>query len=127
MVGDFLDGDLQELFVSPVISSFKVLRREEGENDGYIRVKCTLANADVLEFAEYVRVLKNKMSIETYSFHWQSAEGQMVRRWDNVEHHKEIDTFPHHVHFPDGTVGSSIPMDLQKVLAKIEEILRVDR
>ena len=46
-----------------------------GDEDGYIRVKCTLPNDDILEFAEYIQVLKNKILIETYSFHWQTADG----------------------------------------------------
>jgi hypothetical protein len=48
---------LQELLISPVISSFKVIRQEVGDEDGYIRAKCTLSNGDRLEFAEYVQIM----------------------------------------------------------------------
>lgn len=27
--------------------------------------------------------------------------------WDNAPHHPTLSTFPHHVHNPDGTIGSS--------------------
>ena len=123
MLESYLDGILQELFISPVISSFKVLRQEVGDEDGYIRMKCTLSNGDILEFAEYLMVCKNTIHIETYSFHWQSANERLVKRWDNVEHHTEIDTFPYHIHLSDGTVVSSVPMNLKKVLAEIEKII----
>ncbi len=123
MVEDYIDEILQELFISPVVSSFKVLKREVGDEDGYIRIKCTLSNSDILEFAEYLSVHKNKIHIVTYSFHWQTADGRLVKRWDNVEHHKEIDTFPHHIHLSDGKVVSSAPMNLKKVLVAIEKTI----
>jgi hypothetical protein len=126
MVEDHLEGILNELFVSPVVSSFKVLKREVGDEDGYIRVKCTLSNGDILEFAEYLQVLKNKIHIETYSFHWQTADGILVKRWDNVEHHKEIDSFPSHIHLSDGRVITSNQMTLKKVLKNIEKTIPLD-
>jgi len=126
MIEDYLDGILQELFVRPVISSFKVLKREEGDEDGYIRVKCTLSNGDILEFAEYVQVRKNKTYVETYSFQWQTIGGKLVKRWDNVGHHKEIDTFPHHSHLSDGRVIGSRPITLKEVLGDIEKTLSLN-
>ncbi len=126
MVGDYLDGLIQELFVSSAIASFKVLRREVGEDDGYFRIKCKLANGDILEFAEYVQIRKNKIYTETYSFHWQSAEGKLIKRWDNVGHHKEVDTHPHHLHLPDGAVISSRLMNLKRVLTDIEKTMNLE-
>jgi len=61
--------------------------------------------------------------IETYSYHWQTASGRLVKRWDNVAHHKEVDTFPHHLHLSDGKVTKSLPMILKKVLLDIEKTL----
>ncbi len=94
MLEDYLDSILQELLVNSVISSFKVLRREVGEEDGYVRIRCTLLNTNILEFAEYLQIRRKRIHIETYSFHWQTAEGKLVKRWDNVQHHEEIDSFP---------------------------------
>jgi hypothetical protein len=123
MIEDYIQGIHQDLFISPAISSFKILRSEVGEEDGYIRIKCILSNGDVLEFAEYFQVCKNRIYIETYSFHWQAADGGLIKRWDNVKHHKEIDTFPHHTHLSDGRVVSSTPMALKKVLIDIEKTI----
>lgn len=52
MIEDYLDGEIQELVVCNVISSFEVVKREVGEDDGYLRIKCTVSNGDILEFAE---------------------------------------------------------------------------
>jgi len=125
MVKDYLDSIVQELFVSHAVSSFKVLKREVGDEDGYIRIKCGLSNCDILEFAEYVQIRKERINIETYSFHWQDTDGKLIKRWDNVEHHKDVDTFPHHLHLPDGTVIGSVPMCLKNVIVEIEKTLPI--
>lgn len=123
MIESYLDNIIQELFLSPVVSSFKLLKREVGEEDGYIRIKCMLSNGDILEFAEYIKIVKSKIHIETYSFHWQTAAGKLVKRWDSVEHYKKIDTFPYHQHLSGGKILSSVPMNLKKVLTDIEDNL----
>ncbi len=123
MLESYLDSVIQELFVSPVVTSFKLLKKEVGEEDGYIRIKCTLSNGDILEFAEYLKISKSKIHIETYSFHWQTADGNLVKRWDNVEHYKKIDTFPYHLHLTNDKIVGSIPMTLKKVLADIEKAI----
>jgi hypothetical protein len=124
MVEDYFDGLIQELFISRAISSFKVLRREAGEDDGYIRIKCKLPNDDILEFAEYIQIQKNRIYIETYSFHWQNMKGQLIKRWDNVTHHIGLDTFPHHIHLPTGEVSCSAPVTLKRVLKEIEKCFK---
>jgi hypothetical protein len=121
MIEGYFDGLIQELLISRAISSFKVLRREVGEDDGYIRIKCKLPNNDILEFAEYVQIRKNKIHIETYSFHWQNMRGQLIKRWDNVNHHSELDTFPHHIHLPTRKVIGSLPATLKRVLKEVEK------
>lgn len=125
MLDNYLDGIVHDIIVSRVVSSFKVLKREVGEEDGYIRIKCNLSNDDILEFAEYIRVIRNMIHLETYSFHWQSADGKLVKRWDNVKHHKEVGTYPYHLHLPDDTVNDSGPMNIKKVLAEIGKVLPI--
>lgn len=125
MLENYLDGIIHDLVVNHVVSSFKVLKREVGEEDGYIRIKCNLSNGDILEFAEYIRVIKNMIRLETYSFHWQSADGKLVKRWDNVKHHKDVSTYPYHLHLPNDAVIDSEPMNLKKVLAEIEKVLPI--
>lgn len=41
-----------------------------------------------------------------YSYHWQDANGRLITRWDNSPHHKELSTFPHHRHLPEGVADS---------------------
>ncbi len=121
MIENYLDGLIQQLFVSPCVINFKVLRRVIGEEEGYIRVKCHLLNRDILEFAEYVQLRGNMIYQATYSFHWQTSRGKLVKRWDNVRHHIGLETFPHHLHLADDEVVDSEPMNLTTVLADIEK------
>jgi len=75
-----------------------------------------------MEFAEYLEIRSEEVFIEIYSYHWQDLKGNLIRRWDNVRHHKEVATYPHHLHLETGEVIESIPMNLKKVLREIEGI-----
>ena len=33
-----------------------------------------------------------------YAYHWQDAKGQLLARWDNAPHHRDLLTFPDHFH-----------------------------
>lgn len=57
-----------------------------------------------------------------YSFHWQTADGAMIRRWDDAPHYPQLETHPHHVHEGE-SVRASLPMSLKEVLAEIEKKL----
>ena len=122
MIKNYIEDTIQGASVSHAVSSFWVLKMEIGEDDGYIRIKCKLSNGDIFEFAEYVIIHEEKIHLETYSYHWQSADGKLRKRWDNVPHHKNVDTFPNHLHLPKKVV-SSRPQSLKKILADIEKIL----
>lgn len=125
MIDDYLETIIQELTTSPVIVSFKTIKEELTEEDGFFRIKCRLSNGDALEFAEYIEVHKDKIRIESYSYHWQSSKGQLVSRWDNVGHHQELTNFPFHQHLPAGKVVSAVKMNLKRVLSKIEKALPI--
>ncbi|XOV91135.1 MAG: DUF6516 family protein [Bacteroidota bacterium] len=53
-----------------------------------------------------------------YSFHWQK-ENELLCRWDNAPHHKNLKSFPYHLHLPSG-VEDSLAVTLDNVLDFIE-------
>lgn len=62
----------------------------------------------------------------SYAYHYQSASGALLFRYDNSPHYPEIPTFPHHKHIVVG--GSEIvepaqPPGLSEVLREIEGLL----
>ena len=46
----------------------------------------------------------------------------LISRWDTAPQHKDLKTFPYHVHLPDG-VKESKRVTLLNVLDKIESIV----
>jgi len=63
--------------------------------------------------------------VNSYNYHWQDANGQFKKRWDNAPYHPQVATHPFHLH--EGTeqnVLGSKPMTLEKVLKLIETALQ---
>lgn len=103
----------------PEIITFQILREEILGNKGLWRYRLTLKNNSFLEMFEFFEVQLTEINIIKYSFHWQTKEGKLIKRWDNAPHHPEIETFPHHLH--DDTEDSVFPY----TPISLEEILRL--
>ena len=120
MVEQYFNDLLARLSNSAAVISFRIVRRRMRDKDGYLRVRCVLANGDLFEFSEYVVLSGENIQIVDYSFQWQSPVS-LIRRWANTRHHAQISTFPAHVHIgTDKHVQESPPMDLERVLEIIE-------
>lgn len=74
-------------------------------------------NGSILEFTESITPDRFK-----YRYHYMDTEGNLIFRYDNVPHHREIATFPDHKHYPD-TVVESEPVDLRQVIEEIISII----
>lgn len=44
----------------------------------------------------YLRDYLFRDQTRKYAYHWQSPEEELIIRWDNAPHWKEIETYPHH-------------------------------
>jgi Family of unknown function (DUF6516) len=64
---------------------------------------------------EFIEIKNNIAVLIKYKYQWQSENGDLISRWDNVPHHKEIKTFPHHMHNENGVAPCS-NMDLKTVI-----------
>ncbi len=121
MVAPYFEDLKRTLILENTVDSFRIVKELFGNKDGFIRIKCYLSGGDVLEFAEYVQVgIHEEIIRVTYSYHWQSKNGSLIKRWDNAPHHKELAGFPDHLHNGD-TVQTSKPMNLQKVFRAIRK------
>ncbi len=120
-LGDYLDAVERLFLLSPVVLSFSVNEREERLQEGFIRIRAVLSNGDLIEAFEFVVPKADAIETLTYRIHWQSSDGQLKRRWDNAPHHREIPTFPNHVHLRSSEgVGASEPMTIGTCLAFVE-------
>jgi len=60
--------------------------------------------------------------VRRYRFHYMNSGNNLILRWDNAPHHKNLKTFPHHVHLPDA-VEEHEEIDFIEALNRIEEIV----
>lgn len=97
---------------------------ETGDGVAQYRLRATLLDGSLLQCVERARSGNGGLTIEKYSFHWQRDDGSLIRRWDNAPHHREISSFPHHVHEGDeNTVLAHEAVDVFGVLERIEATL----
>ena len=76
---------------------------ETGYGVAQYRVRVTLLDGSLIHCVEQARGLAGRVHTEKYSFHWQTAEGALICRWDNAPHHRELPGFPHHLHVGNET------------------------
>jgi hypothetical protein len=82
----------------------------------------------ILYFREFVDVETGVRKLK-YSYHYQGVDGKRIFRFDNVEHHPCLNTFPHHQHHgprtePDRIVESE-EVSLGGVISKIETMVDI--
>jgi hypothetical protein len=88
------------------------------ETSGFVAGEVCFVDESALDFIEVVdtgKALKNK-----YKYHYMNKEKEMIFRYDNAPHHKDVSTFPHHKHVNDTVIESQEP-DLNLVLSEIEQ------
>ena len=78
--------------------------------------RITFYNGSILEFTESITPDRFK-----YRYQYINTKGNLIFRYDNVPHHREIATFPDHKHQPDKVVESE-SIDLRQA---IEEIITI--
>lgn len=82
----------------------------------YIRGTLHLLGDLELHIAEYVQTEPGVQRLK-YRYHLQTAADKtLIVRWDNVAHHPQIATYPHHRHDNSGEVYPSPPMDIAQLL-----------
>lgn len=97
---------------------------EAGDGVAQYRLRAVLLDGSLLQCVERIRLLSSGLVTEKYSFHWQRADGSQICRWDNAPHHREVATFPHHVHEGDeNQVLEHEAVDVFGMLEKVEKVL----
>jgi hypothetical protein len=99
------------------VKTYEVLDYKKWDSGFYYKLTIVFEDSSVLFAREYVDELQRD-----YSFHWQSADNNMIIRWDNAPHYKDILTFPHHKHTNEQVVESTV-VSLKDVLNQINTIL----
>jgi hypothetical protein len=120
---DYLLHIKSVIVLNPHIIHWSIVREETVDDTGLFRYRLTLVDGSSLELFERFHIKDGTWSVSKYSFHWQLPDGRLLKRWDNAAHHREIDTFPHHMHEEnDDNVLPHHPITAEKVLQIITNV-----
>ena len=97
------------------ITDYQIIDYRKWIDGFYYKLKITFIDESVIFAKEYFETKERN-----YSFHWQTKEDNMINRWDNAPHHKDISTFPHHKHCNDG-IFESFEISLVEILEYIHK------
>jgi len=95
------------------IINTNVLTEKSGTIDGEI----FFTDNSCLDFMEVIK--KSVLEKEKYKYHYMNDKKELIFRYDNAKHHKELKTFPHHKHTQDGVSDAEEP-NIEVVLNEIE-------
>ena len=98
---DYLAHIKSLIILNPKVEHWQITREAIEDDMGLFRYRLTLHDESLFEIFERFQIVDGEAQVAKYSFHWQDADGQLQKRWDNAAHHPEISTHPHHLH--DGT------------------------
>jgi len=102
-----------EKIIDEKIINTKVLDTDKLFIDGEL----FFTDKSVLNFLEMIYV--DKMIKEKYKYHYMNDKKELIFRYDNAKHHKELKTFPHHKHTQDGVSEAQEP-NIEVILNEIE-------
>ena len=83
----------------------------------YIKGEIVFTNLSELHLKEYFISVPDFKKL-AYSYHYQDVDKELIFRYDNAEHHPELENYPHHKHVKDKTLPSE-EFSLEKVLGLI--------
>ena len=102
----------------PIVTHFSIEFDEIDTFVGYLKGTLELLDDSVLHFMEFVEIKNDSITLVKYKYQWQFENGDLITRWDNVPHHREIATFPRHMHDNKG-VSECPNIDLKAVIEVI--------
>ena len=120
---EYFDSVEDRLFSDSFIVDLDFVDRWQTDVNGYIRVKLTFANGQRLQFSEYIQRTSNEqIGIVTYAYQWMTAEHNLLCRWDNTPHFRQLPGFPCHRHEnSEGNVFADEPQTIFTILKEIEK------
>lgn len=121
-VADYLAHIKSLIILSPQVAQWQIVREAIEDDLGLFRYRLTLSDGSLFEMFEHFQVTAGEVNVSKYSFHWQSSDGQLRKRWDNAAHHPEVPTHPHHLHEnSEDNVTSHKPVTAEEVLVMVTE------
>ncbi|QTA85779.1 toxin-antitoxin system TumE family protein [Desulfonema magnum] len=98
------------------IRSYTLTKKVYNFKQGFVSGKVVFEDNSRLDFTE-VRDTDVKGKIK-YRYQYMNEKNELIFRYDNAPHHREISTYPHHKHVSEEVEDSSEPV-LREVLFEI--------
>ena len=118
MIAEYFHEVEFRLKIAKIIIDKSIDLREFSATEGMLRGKLLFVDGSMLEFMEYLQE-ENRLK---YRFHLMDKEGNMILRYDNAPHHKDVLSFPHHKHLPSN-IAESVDKGIMDVLDEIEILI----
>jgi len=119
MIEKYFEKVEQSILYFSNIRDYSLSKKVYNRNLGYIKGTINFLNGNKLEFVEVKDVeIEEKVK---YRYHFMDKNNNMIFRFDNAIHHKDLKTFPHHKHTSD-IVTESFEVDLFDVLLEIQKL-----
>ena len=122
MLENFLADLKASLTVSPIVKDIEILDEFITSVSGFLDCRVILIDESELFVTEYFTVLKDKIKRDKYSYHLQK-NNELIIRWDNAPHHRELSAFPFHLHKKDG-VHESKEMIVEDILEELSKTIQ---
>jgi hypothetical protein len=123
LIEEYFQSILDLLSDLPFVSSSDVNFEKRGDLAGFVRGRVEFQDGSTLLFFRELIDLRLPLQKIMYAYHYQKADGALIFRYDNTEHHSSVPTFPHHKHLQSGDVGTSDIPSLEQVLREIENLI----
>jgi hypothetical protein len=122
MLESYLADVKASLTASSIVRDIEVLEEFITSVSGYLECRLLMIDNSTLYISEYFTIFEDEIKRDKYSYHHQK-NNELLIRWDNAPHHKELPTFPFHVHRKDG-VFESKEMTVEDVLKELAELMK---
>ena len=86
---------------SKLFTSINIVELIDEESVKLLKLKAKVIDGTFLYITEL-----HTLDYQRYSYHWQKENGELIMRWDNKPHWRNIPTFPHHKHIKNQVLSS---------------------
>ncbi len=119
VISDYFRSIEQLITNSKLIEDKTIDFKEFSSDEGMSRGRLLFLGGYVLDFMEYIYLGKERPK---YRFNLSDSQGNLIFRYDNAAHHKDIHTFPHHKHTPT-EIKASGEIGFAEVMSEIEILI----
>jgi hypothetical protein len=99
-----------------LVDAIDVIRFREGKGSFQLIARVLLQDDSLIHVKEYLF----EDGSRKYAYHWQKPDGELIARWDNAGHWRQVASHPHHVHLAQhGEPRATNVRDIHAVLQYI--------